>query len=80
MNVPVDVNRERTVNREFSSIDYFPTILAALNVDIKGNKLGLGTNLFSDEKTLTETIGIDKYNEEVIQRSDFYTTHFIEKR
>jgi phosphoglycerol transferase len=80
MNVPVDVNRERTVNREFSSIDYFPTILAALNVDIKGNKLGLGTNLFSDEKTLTETIGIDKYNEEVIQRSDFYATHFIEKR
>lgn len=43
-------------NRNFSSFDMFPTVLEAMNVDIEGHRLGLGTSLFSSEKTLLERI------------------------
>jgi hypothetical protein len=41
-------------NREFGTYDMYPTTLAAMGVKIDGDRLGLGTNLFSDKKTLTE--------------------------
>ena len=52
-------------NRLFSDIDMFPTILSSINFDIEGNKLGFGTDLFSDKKTLVETIGLDSLNKEI---------------
>ncbi len=56
--------------REFSTIDMFPTTLAAMGVRIKGNRLGLGTNLFSEEKTLTEIFGADTMNTELDNYSE----------
>ncbi len=41
-------------NRKFSVLDMFPTTLAAMGVKVKGDKLGLGTNLFSGKPTLLE--------------------------
>ena len=41
-------------NRRFCTMDFFPTVLASIGVDIKGNRLGLGTDLFSGEKNLAE--------------------------
>ena len=43
----------------------YPTILSSMGVEIKGNKLGLGTDLFSDEETLFEKYGIAYVNEEL---------------
>ena len=40
--------------RNYTTFDNFPTTLAAMGVDIEGNRLGLGTNLYSTEQTLTE--------------------------
>lgn len=40
-------------------MDLFPTMLASLGVQIEGNRLGLGTNLFSDKKTLMKELGGD---------------------
>lgn len=57
--------------REFSTFDNFPTTLAALGVDIEGNRLGLGTNLFSNEQTLTEIYGVEKENQELSKNSEF---------
>lgn len=51
------VNTHRFVtnrNRKFSSFEMFPTVLEALNFEIDGHRLGLGTSLFSTEKTLLE--------------------------
>ena len=59
-------------NRLFSSFDMFPTTLASLNVKIKGNKLGLGVNLFSDEKTLVEQFGLEFLNQELLKKSFYY--------
>jgi phosphoglycerol transferase len=43
-------------------MDMFPTTLAALGVEIEGDKLGIGVNLFSDKQTLAEKYGIETLN------------------
>ena len=66
------LEKRNNVNREFSTLDLFPTTLASLGVEIENNKLGLGTNLYSDEKTIVEKYGFDKVNEELAKKSIFY--------
>lgn len=65
-------------NREFSTCDMFPTILAAMGADIEGDRLGLGTNLFSGKPTLPEEMGRELFYEELQKNSKFYTRHLIE--
>ena len=50
----------------------FPTTLGAMGVNIEGNRLGIGTNLFSVSKTLAEEMGIDKLNTELKKNSAYY--------
>ncbi len=59
-------------NRKATSFDMFPTTLASMGVEIEGDKLGLGVNLFSSKKTLSEEIGLSKINEELEKKSSFY--------
>lgn len=65
-------------NRVFTTMDMFPTTLAALGADIEDDRLGLGTNLFSDKKTIPEIIGINNFNEELMKGSHYYY-NFIRK-
>ena len=58
--------------RTYTSLDTYPTIVSAMGGKIKGDKLGLGVNLFSKEKTLAEKLGVKKLNTELIKRSPFY--------
>ena len=60
--------------RIFSTMDMFPTTLAALGCKIKGERLALGTNLFSGEKTLLEKYGYDTFSDEISKRSSFYNS------
>lgn len=48
-----------TTGRVDTSVDIFPTTLAALGVTIDGERLGLGTNLFSHVPTLAEEEGLE---------------------
>jgi hypothetical protein len=57
--------------REYSTLDQFPTTLAALGCTIEGDRLGLGTNLFSDEDTLLEKYGADTVAVEMDKKSNF---------
>ena len=63
--------RKERNKREYATFDYFPTTLAAIGVEIPGNRLGLGTNLFSGESTLTEKFGKKEEKKELEERSDF---------
>lgn len=63
-------------NREFCSMDIFPTTLAAIGCKIDGDRLGLGTNLFSGTKTLFEELGFEKVNTEFKKKSTFYENVF----
>ncbi|MBP3873363.1 MAG: LTA synthase family protein [Lachnospiraceae bacterium] len=67
INAPI--TPERDDYREFATVDNFPTTLAALGVEIEGNRLGLGTNLFSSEDTLVERDGLDFVNTELQKAS-----------
>lgn len=53
-------------------MDLYPTTLAALGVQIEGNRLGLGTNLYSGDKTLVEKYGLDYLNVELLKDSKLY--------
>lgn len=66
------VTTENTQNRNFTTLDMFPTTLASLGVNIEGDKLGLGTNLFSTSPTLSEEFGLDTINQELAKNSTFY--------
>ena len=57
--------------RTYSTFDNFPTTLAALGVQIVGDRLGLGTNLFSGKQTLLEEFGKSKVNAELKKKSEF---------
>lgn len=60
------------VEREYTTLDLYPTTLAALGVQIEGNRLGLGTNLYSGEDTLIEKYGLDYINVELLKDSQLY--------
>ena len=66
---PAVQTADRSRRREFSTFDLFPTTLAAMGVSIEGEKLGLGTNLFSDVDTQLEEYGLEVLEEKVSARS-----------
>ena len=70
-----DINVQ-TANRVFTAIDIFPTIMGAMGYSFEGDRLGLGTNLFSGRQTLAEELGYDILNEEVGKHSNYYIKHF----
>ncbi len=61
-----------TQNRLFTTTDMFPTTLAALGVQIEGERLGLGTNLFGGRPTLAEEIGYDVLEKNVSRHSRYF--------
>lgn len=64
-------------NRLFTTLDMFPTTLAAMGVEIEGERLGLGTNLFSGEPTLAEKYGYETMFEELKKKSLFYDNEIL---
>lgn len=66
---PAAETADPSLRREYTTFDDFPTTLAGLGVEIEGNRLGLGTNLFSEEMTLTELYGTDRMEQELHKQS-----------
>lgn len=69
------VKSDTTKNRMFSSMDIYPTTLASLGVKIDGDRLGLGTNMYSNKKTLMEELGYKYVSNELKKRSYFYDNY-----
>ena len=64
------VDRETAEERVYTTMDHFPTTLAAMGAQIEGDRLGLGTNLFSSTPTLAEMFGIDQVEQELQRKSE----------
>ena len=67
--------RQTTINnkgRITTALDSYPTIVSAIGGNIEGNKLGLGVNLFSNEKTLAEKYGVKALDKKLKRKSTFY--------
>lgn len=75
LNAPVQATQ--TTNRHYSPVDFYPTIVASLGVQFDGERLGLGTNLFSSEKTLIERDTLQVFNDELGRNSNFYNEQFV---
>ena len=73
-NVIINSAREPmiTSGRPWSTLDMFPTTLSSLGVDIEGDRLGLGVDLFSDQETLVSQFGLEFLNQELQRRSLFF--------
>ena len=67
---------KKVTNRHFAAVDLFPTTLAALGCTIEGDRLGLGTNLFSNVSTLTERMGFENFSNELAKASTYYEENF----
>ena len=65
-------SKNETRNRQWTNWDYFPTILAAMGCEIEGERLGVGTNLFSEKDTIFEEKGKDFINKEFEKKSKLY--------
>jgi phosphoglycerol transferase len=70
------VTATNTQNRLFTPLDMFPSTLAAMGCTIPGDRLGLGVNLFSQQKTLMEQYGYDAFRDEISKRTDYYENKF----
>ena len=57
--------------RSYTTFDTFPTVLSSLGVRIEGNRLGLGTDLFSGAETLLEKSDVLSLSAELSKSSDF---------
>lgn len=67
---------QNTENREFTHMDIFPSVLSALGYTIEGDRLGLGTNLFSGREGLTEQFSFEYINRELSKNSSYYVDTF----
>lgn len=63
--------------RSFSTMDLYPTTLASLGVKIDGDRLALGTNLFSEQPTLLEQLGRETLDQELNKQSVFYEKNLL---
>lgn len=72
-----NLNTDNNKNRLFSTMDIYPTVLASMGFEIEGDKLGLGTNLFSDKKTIVEKFGVDYLKKEIKKKSKFYDDYLL---
>ncbi|MBQ8677005.1 MAG: sulfatase-like hydrolase/transferase [Alphaproteobacteria bacterium] len=64
---------DKTKNRIFTPFDIYPTVIESLGAKISGHRLGLGTSLFSDIPTLTESkMSIEEMDEGVRKSSKIY--------
>ncbi len=62
---------ESAQKRTYSTFDMLPTTLAAMGVTIEGDRLALGANLFSNEKTLLEMYSRAELQKELQKNSLF---------
>ncbi len=57
--------------RDYNSFDLFPTTLSALGVQIQGDRLGLGVDLYGEMPSLTERYDTVHCNDQLQLRSEF---------
>jgi len=74
------VETSNTKDRVFTPMDMFPTVLAAMGCTIEGDRLGLGTNLFSALPTLAEEYTLEVLNAELGKSSDYYYKNFVRSK
>lgn len=77
INSKVDYYGEQS--KKITTFDLFPPTVASLGISYDGNRLGIGTNLFSDEKALIEILGWDGLQDELRKSSAYYDNNIVKE-
>ncbi len=72
--------QEPSRKRKYATIDLFPTTLSALGAEIEGDRLGLGTDLYSVTPTLLEMKGKNYLNSQFSMNSEYYKENILYKK
>ena len=67
--INADAEKQREKKRKYTVFDDFPTTLSAMGAQIEGDRLGLGTNLFSAKETLSEKEGVTAEYNKMLKKS-----------
>ncbi len=68
----------QTTRRAFTTLDLFPTTLEAMDIEVKGERLGLGTSLYGQKPTLIEEKGFKWLNDQITHRSIRFEEEILE--
>ena len=80
-NLVINPKTQRTgkITKDYALFDMFPTLLSLAGAKIKGEKLGLGTNLLSNEPNLLNKYPFEYINKETTRENIWFNT-FVLKR
>ena len=67
--INADAEKQTEKKRKYTIFDDFPTTLSAMGAEIEGDRLGLGTNLFSAKETLSEKEGVTAEYNKTLKKS-----------
>lgn len=68
---------EPSTARTYTTMDLYPTTLSALGCTIAGDRLGIGTDLYSTTPTLVEIMGNDNLNYQMSLQSRYYDKNIL---
>lgn len=68
----VNVDKKNATNEMMVAIDVAPTLLELAGAKWKNHQFGLGHSIFSNEKSLINKYGKEKFSELIRERSPFY--------
>lgn len=71
------IQLETQKSRKITTYDLFPTTLASLGVTFNNDRLGLGTNLYTQTPTLIEKLGYKKLDKELTRHSNYYDKYIL---
>ncbi len=77
INTGFDKSELNYQNRSFVAMDMMPTVLTAIGMEVPGDRLGLGTDLFSGKQTLTEEYGFDYEDTELEKHSQWFLDNIV---
>lgn len=63
--------------KTYTTLDMYPSTLAAMGVRIEGDRLGVGTNIFSNTPTYIEIFGKSNFNDRLAQNNTFYKENLV---
>lgn len=67
--INADAEKQTEKKRKYTVFDDFPTTLSVMGAQIEGDRLGLGTNLFSAKETLSEKEGVTAEYNKMLKKS-----------
>lgn len=77
-NLFINTPQPQNVNRTFTQVDMFPTVIEALGGKIKNHRLGIGTSLFSEEPTFSEVYSEEFLRDTLAKRNKLYEKKFMQ--